>query len=229
MTDAYGTVVWAADYKPFGEATITASAITNNLRFPGQYFDAETGLHYNYMRDYDPAIGNYIEADPIGNEDGMNHLYVYVTSNPLRAIDPEGLECQEITQAEGITIVEKAKGWLNVPYKWDGASRSGIDCSHLVREVYSQAGYSYANQSEEISSGLFEDKLVTTGKFVKVTGGCQEGDVVLFKSHMGIYTNGRMISARSGLGKVQYSGFSGYGPRKGCYRYKQCKQSDCKK
>ena len=51
MTASSGTVVWAADYKPFGEATVTVSTITNNLRFPGQYFDAETGLHYNYMRD----------------------------------------------------------------------------------------------------------------------------------------------------------------------------------
>jgi hypothetical protein len=41
LTDSNGTVVWAADYKPFGEATIT-----NNLRFPGQYYDAETGLNY---------------------------------------------------------------------------------------------------------------------------------------------------------------------------------------
>ena len=66
MTDASGAVVWSADYKPFGEATITISTITNNLRFPGQYFDAETGLNYNYFRDYNPVIGRYIEADPIG-------------------------------------------------------------------------------------------------------------------------------------------------------------------
>ncbi len=65
MTDASGTVVWAADYKPFGEATITVSTITNNLRFPGQYYDAETGLHYNYFRDHNPIIGKYIEPDRI--------------------------------------------------------------------------------------------------------------------------------------------------------------------
>ncbi len=45
MTDASGTVVWAADYKPLGEATITVSTITNNLRFPGQYYDVEAGLN----------------------------------------------------------------------------------------------------------------------------------------------------------------------------------------
>ena len=62
MTDSTGTVAWAADYKPFGEATATVSTITNNLRFPGQYYDAETGLNYNYYRDYSPAIGRYVEA-----------------------------------------------------------------------------------------------------------------------------------------------------------------------
>ncbi len=80
MTDASGAVVWAADYKPFGEATVTVSTITNNFRFPGQYYDAETGLHYNYRRDYNPARGRYIEADPIGIRKGKNHLYIYVAT-----------------------------------------------------------------------------------------------------------------------------------------------------
>jgi len=86
MTDASGTVVWSADYKPFGEATITVSTITNNLRFPGQYFDAETGTHYNYFRDYNPAIGRYSEADPIGLRGGLDP-YVYVKANPVGRID----------------------------------------------------------------------------------------------------------------------------------------------
>src|SRR5512147_365268 len=82
MTDATGTVVWAADYKPFGEATVTVSTITNNLRFPGQYYDQETGTHYNYFRDYDPAIGKYKQADSIGLTGGIN-LYAYSLNNPL--------------------------------------------------------------------------------------------------------------------------------------------------
>ncbi len=91
MTDASGTVVWAADYKPFGEVTITVSTITNNLRFPGQYYDAETGNHYNYYRDYNPAIGGYTEADPVGILQGQNHLYSYVDNNPLVGYDLFGL------------------------------------------------------------------------------------------------------------------------------------------
>jgi RHS repeat-associated protein len=91
MTDSTGTVVWAADYKPFGEATIAVSTITNNLRFPGQYFDAETGLHYNYLRDYNPTVGRYIEPDLIGITGDIN-LYLYAKADSIRFSDPFGLD-----------------------------------------------------------------------------------------------------------------------------------------
>ena len=97
MTSSNGTVVWSADYKPFGEATITVSTITNNLRFPGQYFDAETGLNYNYFRDYNPIIGRYVERDPVGLKGGIN-LYAYVRSNPILFVDLLGL--RPLTDAE---------------------------------------------------------------------------------------------------------------------------------
>ncbi len=94
MTDSSGTVVWAADYKPFGEATITVSTITNNLRFPGQYYDVETGLHQNWNRDYNTSVGRYIESDPIGIDSNINHLYLYGDANPLVKIDIFGLEAE---------------------------------------------------------------------------------------------------------------------------------------
>ena len=65
--------------------------ITNNLLFSGQYYDEETGLHYNYFRAYKPMIGRYVEADPIGIKKGMNHAYVYVNNNPVGFGDPMGL------------------------------------------------------------------------------------------------------------------------------------------
>ncbi len=66
ITDANKNVVWEAVMEPFGEVNVVTAEIDNPLRFPGQYFDAETGLHYNYFRDYDPATGRYLQSDPIG-------------------------------------------------------------------------------------------------------------------------------------------------------------------
>ncbi|MBI3867431.1 MAG: RHS repeat protein [Verrucomicrobia bacterium] len=79
---------------------VVASVVTCNLRFPGQYFDAESGLHYNVMRDYDPALGRYRESDPIGLNGGIN-LFRYGSANPLTKIDANG----EITVFAGVAIV----------------------------------------------------------------------------------------------------------------------------
>ncbi|MDR3631699.1 MAG: RHS repeat-associated core domain-containing protein [Desulfocapsaceae bacterium] len=91
LVDASGTVVWQAAYLPFGKAQVTTETITNNLRFPGQYYDSETGLHYNWNRFYDPDTGRYVSTDPIGLWGGMN-LYAYASGNPVNWFDPWGLE-----------------------------------------------------------------------------------------------------------------------------------------
>ncbi len=91
MTDSSRTVVWRVPFDAFGnELAGGIKTVENNLRFPGQYFDAESGLHYNYFRDYDPKTGRYIEPDPVGIVGGMN-LYAYVDANPLRIVDKTGL------------------------------------------------------------------------------------------------------------------------------------------
>jgi RHS repeat-associated protein len=89
---ASGAVVWGAGYAAFGLAQIDPlSTVENNLRFPGQYFDAETGLHYNFQRTYDPEAGRYTQVDPIGFAGGGNH-FGYVQNNPSSLLDPFGLK-----------------------------------------------------------------------------------------------------------------------------------------
>jgi RHS repeat-associated protein len=66
-----------------------AGSFAYALRFPGQYYDSETGTHYNYFRDFDPTIGRYTQSDPIGLDGGMN-AYSYA-NDPLTRMDPLGL------------------------------------------------------------------------------------------------------------------------------------------
>jgi RHS repeat-associated protein len=90
LTNLNQQVVWDASYEPFGKTTLLTSAVAQPLRFPGQYFDAETGLHQNWHRDYDPSIGRYLQSDPIGLRGGLN-TYGYAFQNPVALTDPEGL------------------------------------------------------------------------------------------------------------------------------------------
>lgn len=90
-------IVWRWDSDPFGTTVANedpdgdSASFVYNLRFPGQYHDAETGLQYNYFRDYDPATGRYVQSDPIGLHGGFN-TYAYVKSDPLALADPFGLD-----------------------------------------------------------------------------------------------------------------------------------------
>jgi RHS repeat-associated protein len=91
LTAVNGAVVWSAKYSSFGEADVdTSFTVTNNLRFPGQYYDKETELHYNYFRYYLPSLGRYSKNDPIGFSGGIN-FYLYLNNNSINSIDPYGL------------------------------------------------------------------------------------------------------------------------------------------
>jgi RHS repeat-associated protein len=94
---ADNAIVWRWDSHPFGDTAANQDpdgdtvAFAYHLRFPGQYFDTETGLHYNYFRDYDAVTGRYIQSDPIGLEGGLNP-YLYADADPLLYSDPLGLK-----------------------------------------------------------------------------------------------------------------------------------------
>jgi large repetitive protein len=95
LSDGSGNVVWSAEYSAFGQAVVDpASTIENNLRFPGQYFDEETNLHYNWQRYYDPESGRYVQSDPLGLNAGDHNFYRYVQNNPNYNFDQTGLKCR---------------------------------------------------------------------------------------------------------------------------------------
>ena len=119
LTQPDGQVAWQWAYSAFGDEQPTIGAkrftsesttpttgatsipeVTFNLRYPGQYFDAETKLHYNYFRTYAPGTGRYTQFDPIGLDGGPNG-YLYAEANPLSFIDPDGLQFLDLTTLAG--------------------------------------------------------------------------------------------------------------------------------
>lgn len=135
MTDAAQAVVWDRVQDPFGQTVSLAAAGPDNpLRFPGQYADAETGLHYNFFRDYDPAVGRYVESDPIGLAGGAN-TYGYVLGNPATNTDPSGLDC-------GIDLQQLVNNAYENALNDDGTLnyKSRGQCATTVRKTINDAG-----------------------------------------------------------------------------------------
>lgn len=108
ITDDSREVVWRAKVDPYGKATVHEKCnITFHLRFPGHYFDEETGLHYNRYRYYSPELGRYIQSDPTDIEGGIN-VYAY-TKDPLIEVDIDGCgDCpNKLTEKEQKELEEK--------------------------------------------------------------------------------------------------------------------------
>ncbi|WP_158752833.1 RHS repeat-associated core domain-containing protein [Dyella sp. S184] len=106
VTNGAGTVLWGWGYQgnPFGEQQPTSSTgYVLNLRYPGQYYDAETETVYNGFRNYEPGLGRYLQSDPIGLAGGIS-TYAYVGDDPLSHVDPYGM--QEVDPAE-ISVPER--------------------------------------------------------------------------------------------------------------------------
>jgi RHS repeat-associated protein len=156
LTDDTQTNAWKAVYTPFGDAVPSIQAVDNPFRFPGQYYDQETGLHYNYFRYYNPQTGRYMTPDPIGLEGGIN-LFAYVRGNPINLIDPKGLI--EIQPEVPGTIVPEIVEFM-VDKSVGGIA--GYECaSHFCR--VKQIPSDKSNQVFSLCGSILEGHRVPTG------------------------------------------------------------------
>ncbi|GFM66098.1 hypothetical protein PSCICJ_22160 [Pseudomonas cichorii] len=102
LTDYSGEILWSAQYRAYGNlSALDVAEIDNPLRFQGQYFDAETGLHYNRHRYYNPGTGRFLTPDPIKLAGGLNN-YRYVP-NPTGWVDPLGLNNCPTNAGNGVS------------------------------------------------------------------------------------------------------------------------------
>jgi RHS repeat-associated protein len=172
ISDVFGSTLPNEDPDGDGVETIL------NHRFPGQYYDVESGLHYNYFRYYDPETGRYITSDPIGLQGGLN-TYTYVGNNPMAYIDPAGLEIIGEWVKKGIPeITEVDIVWGNArrPDNWWKFWEHGYTYRSMEHAVDVRVGYSWDIQcfdtcnddSWNIDGGLSESFRVYVPVFTPI-------------------------------------------------------------
>ncbi len=178
------TVAWRWDTDPF--ETVAANqnpaglgTFVYNLRFPGQYYQAETGLNLNYFRDFDPQTGRYIESDPVGLYGEMN-TYGYVGANPLSWADPFGLYTEVIIW-QPVTWTSSSFGHLSLnlnganysygPNGWDRTFPNAADYAVRLEGFRSGTGV-ILNLTPEQEKRLAACLAKPRGKYSEIKNNC---------------------------------------------------------
>ncbi len=140
LTDPSGRVVWEAERSGFGAMAALPGGIDQPLRLPGQYHDAETGLHYNRFRYYDPSLGRYLSRDPIGVAGGLN-FYAYAGNDPVNRADPTGLwwkAALAIVAAVAVAAIVVATAPISGPLLLVAAGAAAGAAGAMVNEALNQ-------------------------------------------------------------------------------------------
>jgi RHS repeat-associated protein len=175
------TVIWRwtndtafGEHAPQEDPDGNGIAYTLNLRFPGQYYDSESGLVYNYRRYYESGTGRYAQSDPIGLAGGTS-TYGYVGGNPLNKIDPFGLVEWSVGIVGGGAGVGPLSGGV---YRFQARSECIDGKAYIVNGTAKGIGagfgapFSYTGSTEQFSDNRTSlDPYVFDGKFIQLSAG----------------------------------------------------------
>lgn len=205
LIDENGVPVWAADYEAFGKAWVFVSSVENNLRFPGQYEDSETGLHYNWFRYYSPSTGIYNAADASLKRVEEHSKYLYSYGKPILLFDPYGLWTYEWT------LQASAAFWFNGV---TGSISIVVD-SDLNVGVMTQSGYGGATNFAAASLGV-QNTLTNADTLQLLTGESITGGLAIGE---GPFLAGEFINAEEYAGAAFGGGWSSSVVPGGAYGY----------
>lgn len=189
MTDERGRLVWKGDYVTLGRCR-GQGEVVNRLRFPGQWEDEETGLHFNVFRYYDAEVGRYVTVDPIGYDGGDWNLYRYVENDLINLLDRLGLgEVLPCDEKLGEAIRKQANLFYGTSTK-DGPGNGRVACAYSVNKVLKNAGITPLGKNPNLVDSVKE--ALKNGRGMEITDPTQykAGDLAIIgsgeKAHIGI-------------------------------------------